>query len=30
VLGALAFELFFAKKPIDVAVGTPALAPSRA
>jgi hypothetical protein len=30
VLGALAFELFFAKKPIDVPTGTPALAPSRA
>ncbi len=30
VLGALAFELFFAKKPVDVPVGSPALAPSRA
>jgi hypothetical protein len=30
VLGALAFELFFAKKPIDEPVRTPALAPTQA
>ncbi len=29
VFGALVFELFFAKKPIDEPVRTPALAPSR-
>jgi hypothetical protein len=30
VLGALVFELFFATKPVDAPVRTPALAPSRA
>jgi len=30
VLGALVFELFFAKKPVDEPVRTPALAPTRA
>jgi hypothetical protein len=30
VLGALVFELFFAKKPVDEPVGVPALAPTRA
>lgn len=30
VLGTLVFELFFAKKPVDEAVRTPALAPTRA
>lgn len=30
VFGALVYELFFAKKPVDVAVSAPALAPSRA